>query len=118
MIKTQRGVTLGGLLLLLFILVIVGIFGMKLAPSYMEYFRAKAGIEAIGRERQGSTIGDIRKAFDARATIDDISTIKGSDLEVTKEGSEIVVSFGYRKEVPLFANVGIYIDFAATSKAQ
>jgi hypothetical protein len=35
---------------------------------------------------------------------------------VTKEGNEVVISFAYRKEVPLFANVGLYIDFAASSK--
>jgi hypothetical protein len=114
----QNGVSLGGLLVVLFVVVIVAIFGLKLAPSYMEYFRAKAAVEAIGRDRQSASVAEIRKAFDARATIDDISTIKGSDLDVTKEGAEVVVSFGYRKEVPMFSNVGLYIDFAASSKGQ
>lgn len=115
----QRGVSLGGLLIILFIVVIVSIFGLKLAPHYMEYFKAKSGIEAIAREKASSaSVNDIRKSFDARATIDDISSIKGSDLEITKEGGEVVIAFGYRKEVPLFANLGMYIDFAANSKAQ
>ena len=116
--KAQHGVSLGGLLATLFVVVIVSIFGLKLAPPYMEYFKAKSGIEAIARDKQTASVNDIRKSFDARATIDDISAIKGSDLEVTKEGSEIVIGFGYRKEIPLFANVGVYIDYAATSKAQ
>jgi hypothetical protein len=30
----------------------------------------------------------------------------------------VVISFGYRKEVPLFMNVGVYMDFAATSRRQ
>jgi len=30
----------------------------------------------------------------------------------------MVIGFAYRKEVPLFANVGIYIDFAASTKDQ
>ena len=29
----------------------------------------------------------------------------------------MVIGFAYRKEVPLFANVGLYIDFAANSAA-
>jgi hypothetical protein len=29
----------------------------------------------------------------------------------------VVISFAYRKDIPLFANVGVYLDFAATSKA-
>jgi hypothetical protein len=30
----------------------------------------------------------------------------------------MVIAFAYRKEVPLFANLGMYIDFAANSKGQ
>ena len=29
----------------------------------------------------------------------------------------MVIAFAYRKEVPLFNNVGVYIDYAATSKS-
>ena len=48
--------------------------------------------------------------------IDDINAVKPQDLEITKEGGEVVISFAYRKEIPLFANVGVYMDFAASSK--
>jgi hypothetical protein len=61
-------------------------------------------------------VGEIRKGFDQRASIDAIESVKGSDLEVTKDGGGIVVSVGYRKEIPLVANVGVYIDFRASSK--
>jgi hypothetical protein len=27
----------------------------------------------------------------------------------------MVIGFAYRKEVPLFANVGVYMDFAAST---
>ncbi len=115
-LRSQTGVTLGGLLAIVFIVVIVAIMGLKIAPSYMEYFKIKSAVEAIGREKQTATPNDIRKSFDARATIDDISTIKGSDLDITKDGNEVVISTAFRKEIPLFANVGVYIDFAASSK--
>jgi len=113
----QRGVSLGGLLVVMFVVVVVGILSLKLIPAYIEYGKAKAAIEAIGADRtRTSSVAEVRKAFDARATIDDISTPKASDLDITKEGNEVVISFAYRKEVPLFANVGLYIDFAASSK--
>lgn len=115
----QRGVGLGGLLLVLFILVIVGIFSLKLIPAYMEYFKIKAAVEAIARDKgKSSSVGEVRKAFDARATIDDIATVKGSDLEVSKEGGDVVISFAYRKEVQLGGNVGLFVDFAGNSKGQ
>lgn len=112
----QQGVSIMALIAGLFILIILALFGMKLIPSFMEYRTARNAIEAISREKQGGSVADIRKAFDARATIDDITSVKPQDLEVTKQGSEVVISFAYRKEVPLFGGVGLYIDYSATSR--
>jgi hypothetical protein len=114
----QRGVTLGGLFIGLSLLIVVALLAMKLIPAYIEYGTAKNAIEAIARERNSATPAEIRRAFDARAAIDDISAVKAADLEITKEAGEVVISFGYRKEVPLFMNVGVYMDFAATSRRQ
>ncbi|HZQ75471.1 MAG TPA: DUF4845 domain-containing protein [Burkholderiales bacterium] len=116
--KLQHGVSLGGLLIVLVLVVVLGIFSLKLIPPYMQYGKAKAAIDAIAAEKQGATVVEIRKAFDSRATIDDIDAVKSTDLDITKEGNQVVISFTYRKEVPLFANVGLYIDFAASSKEQ
>ncbi len=113
----QQGVSLGGLLLVLFVLVIVGIFALKLVGPYMEYFKIKAAVEAIGADKtRTASVGEVRKAYDARATIDDLESVKAADLEITKEGGEVVISFGYRKEIPLFHNIGLYVDFAGDSR--
>ena len=116
--KSQLGVTLTGLFITLFILVVVALLAMKLIPAYIEYATAKKAIDAIARERQASTPQEVRRAFDARAQIDDIQAIKGSDLDVTKQGNETVIGFAYRTDVPLFANLGLYIDFAASTRDQ
>jgi Domain of unknown function (DUF4845) len=114
----QSGVTLSGLLITLFVVVIVAMFGMKLIPPYIEYGTAKSAIEAIARDRQNAAPQEIRRAFDSRAAIDNITSIQSSDLDITRQGNEVVIAFAYRKEVPLFANLGVYIDFAANSKGQ
>jgi hypothetical protein len=96
--------------------VIVGIMSLKLIPGYIEYAKAKAAIEAIAGDRnRSSSVAEVRKSYDARATIDDIANPKAADLEITKDGGNVVISFAYRKEFPLFANVGLYVDFAASS---
>jgi hypothetical protein len=117
--KKGRGLTLMGLIMVLFILVVLLLFGMKLIPAYIEYGTAKKAIEAIARDRTAvSTPQEARRLFDNRALIDNIQVVKGSDLEITKDGSGLVIGFAYRKEVPLVANVGLYIDFAANSAGQ
>lgn len=119
MLDRQRGVSLVGLIMGLFVVVIVGIFGMKLIPKYIEYFKIKAAVVAIAadKSRTGSVI-DIKKAFDARSTIDDIESVKPDDLDISKEGGQVVIGFAYRKEVPLAGNVGVYIDFKGDSKGE
>ncbi len=113
--KMQSGVTLMGLFIALFIIVVVALFGMRLIPAYMEYATAKKAIDAIARERNAQSPQEVRRAFESRAAIDNISAVKAADLEISKEGGGMVIGFAYRKEVPLFSNLGVYIDFAATS---
>lgn len=112
--KQQRGLSLIALILGLFVLVIVAIFGMKVVPSFLEFRTAKSAIEIIAKQAQSPI--DVRRAWEGRAAIDDIRTIQASDLEISKEGNEMVISFAYRKEVPLVGPVGLYIDYAADSK--
>jgi hypothetical protein len=61
-------------------------------------------------------VADVRWSFYNRATIDDITAVKADELEITKDGGEIVIGFAYRKEVPLGGGIGIYIDFSANTK--
>jgi hypothetical protein len=112
--KGQRGVSLMGLIMGVVIFIVIALFAMKLVPSFMEFRTAKSAIEAIARQAQSPT--DVRRAWEGRAAIDDITTIQASDLQISKEGNQMVIAFAYRKEVPLFGNVGLYIDYAATSK--
>ena len=111
----QRGVTVSGLVVWLLVFVIVALLGMRLVPAYMEYGTAKNAIDAIARERNASTPAEVRRAFESRAAIDDITAVKAADLDITKQGNDMVIGFSYRKEVPLFANIGVYMDFAANT---
>jgi Domain of unknown function (DUF4845) len=114
----QQGLSLMVLILVLASLAVVALFGMRVIPSYLEFRAAKTAIDAIARDKQGATVGDIRRAFENRSAIDDINTVKPQDLEISKDGNAIVISFAYRKEVPLFSNVGLYIDYAAHAGGQ
>jgi hypothetical protein len=109
-----------GVLLLLIAIVFVAIIGMKLVPAYIEYFTVKKAVTTMAQsgELRNATVADVRKAFQSRAAIDDITAVKATDLEITKDGNGIVVGFAYEKRIPLFSNISVLIDFAASSKAQ
>jgi hypothetical protein len=113
----QRGITLLGLVIGSFVLVFVALLVMRLLPSYIEYFTIKKALVSISNEMRGrgGSANDVRRAFDSRQAIDDFKAVKAADLEITKQGNGFQIDAAYRKEIPLFANIGIYIDFAASS---
>lgn len=115
----QRGLGFAGVLTLLVGIVFLAVIGMKLVPAYIEFFTIKKAIVGIvesGELRGSSSVAEVRKAFDRRATVDDITAISASDLEVTKDGNEIVISFAYEKRIPLFYNISVLIDFAGSTR--
>ena len=113
----QLGVSMFALLAVAAVLIAVAVIGMKLAPSYIEFFAVKKAVNALASEsRGGASVAEIRRGFDQRASVDPIESVKGADLEITKDSNGVVVSATYRKEIPLVANVGIYIEFKASSK--
>ena len=113
--KNQRGITLIGMVVVCIVIVLVAIGGLKIAPAYIEYLTAKKAIVAIAQANSESTVGEVRYAFQMRSAIDNIDVIGPKDLEVTKEGNDIVISFAYPKRIALFGNISLVIDFAASS---
>ena len=114
----QQGLSLVALIVVFFVVIIVAVFGMKIVPSFIEFRAAKKAIEAIAREQPGSSPAEVRRAFEMRSAIDDISSVKPADLDVTKEGGANVISFSYRKEVAFGPSFGVYINYAAAAGGQ
>jgi len=113
--RNQQGATLLGMLVVGIVIVFLVVGGVKIAPAYIEYFTVKKAIVAIARSNSKATVAEVRYAFQLRAAIDNIDVIGAKDLEVTKEGAEVVISFAYPKRIPLFGNVNVVIDFASSS---
>lgn len=116
----QRGLTLTGLLVVGFIIAVIAMLLIKVTPALVEYWTIKKAINALvqGGETQGASVSEIRKAFDRRAVIDDIKSISGADLDVSKEGGDVVVAFAYAKKIPLFSSVSLCLDLdGSTSPA-
>ncbi len=110
----QRGLSLVSLIFIGIIVVALLWIGMKSVPAMSEYFAVEKAVQKAGAE--GQTVRDIRSAFDRYATIDDIKSITGKDLDVTKDADRIVVSYAYSYSIPVLDNVRIVIDFSGSNR--
>ena len=97
-------------------LIVVGllILGAKVVPAVVEYIAIERAVQKIKNE--GTTVRDIQTAFERHRTIDDITSITAKDLDITKEGDKVVISYAYQKKIPVLDNVSIVIDFAGTTR--
>jgi amino acid transporter len=115
--KTQRGITLLGLLLIGFVLVLGTVIFMKLLPEYLEYYAIKKDVKAVASDPglKAATVADIRLAYAKRANIDQITAVTHQDIDITKDAGNLVISFAYSRKVPLVANISLVIDFEGSS---
>ena len=111
--KHQRGVSLFSLIFIGGILVFVGIVGAQVIPTFTEY---RTIGNAVDKAKQAGGAAEIRSSFDKAAQVDDIKSITGKDLEVTKEGDKTVVSFAYNKEIHLAGPAYLLLKYAGRSK--
>jgi len=115
-IKRQAGIGLFSLIFVGLIIIVLLIIGAKLVPAITEYMAIEKAIQSIRNE--ADTVPKIRSAFDRYAQIDDIKSIAGKDLDITKDAERIVISYAYTYQIPITDNVRLVIDFSGTTSAR
>jgi hypothetical protein len=114
--KSQRGLTLISLLIVSVLLILAVIVVVKVVPALTEYWNIRKVVSVMASQGDLRTSpADIRKSFDRRAIIDNITDITGKDLTIQKNGDGHAVSFKYEKRVHLFSNVSLLFDFEGSA---
>jgi len=114
--RKQHGISLIRTIVVLALLGFVAVMAAKLLPAYAEYYSVKkilATMDQAGDTK--GTVREIRYNFEKRNAIEDVKSVRGEDLEITKEGGEAVVSATWSVKVPMVANVNACLDFYATT---
>ncbi len=115
----QRGISLSGLMVWGFILAMVALVAIKVAPSAIEFYKIRKDIKAVAETAgPNATVAELRKSYAKYAEIDHISDVRPEDLDITKEGNQIVISFAYEKKIGLFGPVSLLIDYQASTSGQ
>jgi hypothetical protein len=116
--KKEQGVSLTGLLMASVFLIVIVLLGLKIVPVLLEYNAIQRNFRSMAQDPalRGATKEQVRRAFVSRAMVDDIKTVSADQIEITREGNELVVSAAYDVKVPLFRNVSACFDFHPSSR--
>jgi hypothetical protein len=114
-IGAESGVSLSGLIVVLIVLGALALVAIKVTPAFLEYRAVKDSIAKAKAEAGSGTVREIQQAFDKNAGVNDVSSISGRDLVITRDGGSTEISFAYEKRVPLAGNVSLLLDFTGTT---
>src|SRR2546423_604826 len=109
----QAGISFIGLLFIVGVLACLGVVGAQVFPTVVEY---QAALKAVQKAASGNSVIEVRQIFEKAADVDDIHSVSPKDLEVSKDGDKVVVSFAYNKEIHLFGPAFLLIKYAGRSK--
>jgi len=113
--RTQRGITLIGLMFWAIVISMVGLVTLRVVPTINEYYTIRTAVEKVAITG-GNTVPEIRAAFDRYKNIEySITAISGKDLQVRKDNDRVIVSFAYDKEIELFGSVYLLIKYSGSS---
>jgi hypothetical protein len=112
----QSGISFFGLLIVMIVLALIGVLGAQAFPTFLEY---QAVLKAVNKAANaGDTVAEVKTSFDKTAEIDNITSISGKDLGVTKDGDKIVVSFAYNKEIHMFGPAYLLLKYQGRAQSK
>lgn len=112
----QGGLTMTGFLFTAIVAVAVVMIGFRMVPPYIEYYTVKKIMgKTLDDSKQGFSLYQFRRDFDLKASADYIDSVQGSDIQVTKEGNNLVATASWTRTLHLVGNVSLLLEFEATA---
>lgn len=109
----QHGISFLGLLVVGGLVAVTGVVVAQVIPTLIEW---QAIEKAANRASAGNTVVEVRNLFDKSAAVDDIKSVSGKDIEITKQGDKTVVSYAYTREIHLAGPAYLTLKYAGRSK--
>jgi len=111
--RQSRGISMFGFLIVIIVILTAVLPAIRSIPSLLEYQAINHAVK-IARDKAANR-QDVANAFDKQAAIDDITSLKGDDLDVTDaNGTVQAVRFQYKREVPLYGPFSLLITYSGS----
>lgn len=109
----QAGISFIGLIVVAALLAMGGVVAAQVFPTALEFVAVQ---RAVQKASTGQSVAEIRDIFDKAASIDDIKSISGKEIDVSKEGDKVVVAFAYQREIHLVGPAFLTLKYEGRSK--
>lgn len=114
--RDQEGASLWLVLLFVIVLGFAAVFGLKLIPVYLEWWKVQRAVEgAMQAGVESASRREIKAAIIRRLNIDEVRRITEVTFDefmtIDKRGNRVTVEINYDRVEPLFGNLSILAHF-------
>jgi hypothetical protein len=114
--RRQRGLSIVGFIFVAAVLVAVAMIGFRVTPAYIEYFSVQSALEkALAEARDLQTTREIAKSFDRYADSGYIESVRGTDIELQRQGNQISASISWTRKLHMVGNASLFLEFDAVA---
>jgi len=111
-LRSQRGVSILGILIVLALLSFFFTVVLRLAPTYMEGRSVKTAIESVAEaSNTQESLRDVTRRLTNTFNTNRIEGIKPTDVKIYRDKGSIIIDASYEKRTPLFKGVDAILIF-------
>jgi hypothetical protein len=112
--RRQHGLTIVGFIIVAALVMMAVMVGFRMVPAYIEAFTVqKVMANTLQTSKEGFTLYQFRRDFDLKASADYIDSVRGTDIEVIKDGNQLVATASWTRVLHLVGNVSLLLEFEA-----
>jgi Tfp pilus assembly protein PilE len=112
--KQQRGITFIGMVFVGVIVAVIGLITAQVVPTYLEFQTIQRAAQRAAES--GTTVAEIRAAFDRTKQVEYFTAISGRDLEISKVNDRVIVEFAYAKEIHLVGPAYLLLKYQGRTR--
>jgi len=114
--RKQNGLSILGFVFVAAVLVAVAMIGFRVTPAYIEFYSVQKALQrALDEARDRGSTREIQVAFQRFADSGYIESVRGADVEVTRQGGEVVASVSWTRKLHMVANASLFLEFEAVA---
>ncbi len=114
--SAQRGLSLIGFIFVTAVVLIVALLAFRTIPAYIEWYTIQKALTEAMADTNDPSLNNIRRAMDRKLSADYADAVSPKDIEIRREGNQIIAYVAWEKRLPLVHNASLLLEFEAQAQ--
>lgn len=117
--KNQHGVTLGGMMMFMLLVIFFAYAGARVAPAYIDYWTIQKIMRNVLNQPGLMDIKEreLRERFAKELRLNNVTVVTVDDLEIEQLPGGLRLSASFSDKKPFFGPISLCMDFVAEAKS-